>query len=187
MRTRGNVVGKKSLIGVVPYGRDSVFWWEVPAYKLISMALDKQKVLLDAPAALNYDDQPWTVTVAGDSIIASWKWMDARFFGPESVTDEERNYTFVATLKNNGKWKETGSSSEKSSNVSLNGGTLSFGSSSSSFKGKSSEISVSFGFGQNKDEGNVGMVKSTLDTELIKNAVRGYLEYCGWKKAGLFG
>ena len=42
--------------------------------------IEKEKVLSDAPKVLNSDNNPWKVTVEGDSIIGTWKWMDARFF-----------------------------------------------------------------------------------------------------------
>ena len=42
--------------------------------------IEKEKVLSDAPKALNSDNNPWEVAVEGDSIIGTWKWMDARFF-----------------------------------------------------------------------------------------------------------
>lgn len=41
--------------------------------------IEKEKVLSDAPKALNSDNNPWEVAVEGDSIIGTWKWMDARF------------------------------------------------------------------------------------------------------------
>ena len=37
--------------------------------------IEKEKVLSDAPKALNSDNNPWEVAVEGDSIIGTWKWM----------------------------------------------------------------------------------------------------------------
>ena len=37
--------------------------------------IEKEKVLSDAPKVLNSDNNPWEVTVEGDSIIGTWKWM----------------------------------------------------------------------------------------------------------------
>ena len=149
------------------------------------MAMEKQQVLQGAVQALNGDDKPWAVTVEGDSIVGRGKWMDARFFSPASITNEEREYIFTVTLKDNGKWQEIDKATNKASGVSFSGGSLSFGSSSSSFKGKMSQKSVSFGLGQNKQDGSIGIIKSSLDTSLIKDSVRRYLTQCGWKKAGL--
>jgi len=151
------------------------------------MIVQKQQVLFDAPAALNRADQPWEITVEGDSIVARWKWMDAIFFAPELVTEEIKNYTFTVTLGDNGKWKELDRSSEKSKDVEFKGGALSFGMSSSSFKGKKTQKSFSAGLGKDNQTGKVGVVAFKIDTELVKKPVRDYLEHCGWKKAGLFG
>ena len=151
------------------------------------MFTEKQKVLYDAPFALNRPDQPWVVSVEGDAIVARWKWMDATFFAPTEINDETRNYSFTVVLDNKGKWKEIDQMEQKSSNVSMSGGTLSFGASSSSFKGKTTRKSFEFGVGQDKQTGQVGFIGFKFDTGIVKNAVRGYLTHCGWKKAGLFG
>jgi len=150
--------------------------------------LEKHQVLNDAVYALNRPEQPWHVTVEGDSIVARWKWMDATFFSPMEINDEVRNYSFTCTLDNKGKWKELDRKEEKSSNVKLNsGGGLSFGTSSSSFKGKTTQKSFEFGVGKNNQTGEIGFVGFKYDTNLVKQSVRGYLTHCGWKKAGMFG
>lgn len=151
------------------------------------MRADKQQILADAPQVLNRDDLPWHVTVQGDSIVGAWKWMDARFFAPGSVSDEEREYVFTVTLQDNGKWKEVDSTTESTSSVRANGGKIGFGSSHSSFKGKTTQKSFSASFGRDKQTGETGMVSSKLDTTQLKDWIRGYLKQCGWKKAGLFG
>ena len=150
--------------------------------------IEKNKVLYDAVYALNRPEQPWHVTVEGDSIVARWKWMDATFFSPMEISDEVRNYSFTCTLDNKGKWKELDRKQEKSSNVKMNsGGGLSFGTSSSSFKGKTTQKSYEFGVGKNNQTGEIGFVGFKFDTNLVKQSIRDYLTYCGWKKAGMFG
>ena len=151
------------------------------------MSVPKQQVLYDAQFVLNRPDQPFVVTVVGDSIIANWKWMDALFFGPNEVNEEVRNYSFTVTLNDNGKWKELDQSEQKSQGVKMSGGTLSFGSSSSSFKGKQIGKSVQFGVGRDNQTGEVGIVGFKYDTSIVKKQVRDYLTNCGWKKAGMFG
>jgi len=151
------------------------------------MFTEKQKVLADAPEALNKADQPWEVTVEGDSIIARWKWMDATFFSPTGISDETKQFTFIVTLNDNGKWKESDKIEQKSEGIKMSGGKLSFGSSSNSFFGKTNQKSVEFSFGKNKQTGETGAIGFKLDTSLVKNSVRDYLTACGWKKAGLFG
>jgi len=61
--------------------------------------------LAEAPGAPNKPEQPWEVTVEGDSIIAHQKWMDASFFSPNEVCDETRALTFTIALNNKGKWQ----------------------------------------------------------------------------------
>lgn len=149
--------------------------------------MNKEEVLSGAEKALNSSENPWEVVVEGDTIIGKWKWMDARFFSLDSVSDEQKEYVFTVTLKDNKKWKEQDTTKEKKSNASFSDGKLSFGTSSSSFKGKTTQKTVSFGIGQNKKDGSLGIVKSSLDTSAIKEPIRNYLKQCGWKKAGLFG
>ena len=149
--------------------------------------VDKQKVLADAPAALNRPDRPWSVTVQGDSIIAQWKWMDAAFFGSGAVSDEQREYAFIVTLMDNGKWHETDKTAGESSGMSFDGGSLHMGMSSQRFFGKKVEKTITFGFGKNKQTEETGVIGFNFDTSAVKKPIREYLESCGWKKPGLFG
>jgi len=150
------------------------------------MFVEKQKVLYDAPYVLNKLEQPWHVTVEGDSIVARWKWMDATFFAPTEISDEVRDYSFTVTLDKKGKWKELDRKNEKAASVSMNKkGGLSFGTSKSSFKGKTTQKSVQFGIGRNNQTEEFGIIGFKFDTTLVKNSIRDYLTYCGWKKAGL--
>ena len=151
------------------------------------MLAGKQRVLYDAPAALNRPDQPWQVTVQGDSIIAHWRWMEAYFFAPHEVNDETRAYTFTVTLGDNGKWREVDKTEEKSAGVKMSDGKLSFGGSMNTFSGKQTRKSVQFGLGANKQTGEAGFVGFKFDTAMVKEPIRAYLTACGWKKAGLFG
>lgn len=151
------------------------------------MFTEKQRVLADAPNALNRPDQPWEVTVEGDSIVARWKWMDATFFAPHEVNNEIRQFTFTVTLNDNGKWKEIDKSENKSGGVKMSGGKIGFGSSSSTFLGKTNQKSIQFGLGKNNRTGEAGIVGFKFDTTAVKQPVRAYLTACGWKKAGVFG
>lgn len=148
------------------------------------MLVEKQKVLENAVNVLNKEEQPWEVSIEGDSIIAKWKWMDASFFGPSEVTDETKEFFFKVTLKDNGKWNETDYKEENKTNVDLKNGKVSFG--TSSFQGTSVGKSFQIGLGQNKQTGETGIIKFKFDTSIIKEPIRQYLKDCGWKKAGLF-
>ncbi|MCL1793302.1 MAG: zinc ribbon domain-containing protein [Oscillospiraceae bacterium] len=148
---------------------------------------EKQKVLMDAPVALNNPGQPWEVTVEGDSIVARWKWMDATFFSPHEINEETKAFTFAATLNNNGKYSESDKNENKSAGVKTRSGKVGFGSSSSTFIGNSNRKSIQFGMGQNNQTGEVGFVGFKFDSTALKAPIREYLAACGWKKAGLFG
>lgn len=110
--------------------------------------------------------------------------MDARFFSVGEVNDETKNYQFIVTLKDNGKWKEFDKKDEQNTNVNINTGKISFG--ASSFAGHSTGKSISFGFGENKDTGETGLLSFKFDTKIVKDPIRTYLTKCGWKKQGLF-
>jgi len=147
----------------------------------------KQQTLYYAPGTLNRPELPWYVTVEGDAIVARWKWMDATFFSPHEVTNETRDYTFTVILSDKGTWREVDKTEEKTSGMKMSGGKLSFGSSSSSFIGKTNQKSFTFGAGKDNQTGEVGLIGFKFNTTDVKQPIRDYLTYYGWKKAGLFG
>ena len=157
-----------------------------PTYNAPVMS-EKQTVLANAPGALNRPDRPWEVTIEGDSIVARWKWMDATFFAPHEICDETKQFTFVVSLTDKRTWKELDRTENKTSGVKMSGGKLSFGSSSSSFQGKTNQKSFSFGAGKNNQTGESGFIGFKFNTTDVKQPVRDYLTACGWKPAGLFG
>ena len=158
-----------------------------PAQMQAQPQTQKQYTLQVAPAALNRPDRPWEVTVEGDCIVARWKWMDATFFSPHEITNETQNYTFTVVLSDKGTWREEDKSEEKKSGVKASGGTVGFGSSSSTFVGNQSKKSFSFGVGQDNQTGQAGFVGFKFDTNAVKAPIREFLVSCGWKKSGLFG
>ena len=145
---------------------------------------DMQTVLIQAPGALNIPGRPWAVAVEGASIVARWNWMDATFFAPHEVTDETRRYTFTVTLSENGTWKEIDVTEKKSAGIKMGGGKIGFGSSSSTFKGKTNQKSFSLGMGQNNQTGQAGLIGFKFDTTSVKQPIRDYLTSQGWKKKG---
>ena len=73
----------------------------------------KEEVLNNALIVLNKPDKPWEVTITNDSIVAKWKWMDATFFAPSEITNEVKEYSYIVTLTDKGKWIEKDITSEK--------------------------------------------------------------------------
>ena len=145
---------------------------------------EKQKVLTDAPGALNKPDQPWEATVEGDSIVARWKWMDATFFALTEITNEVKEYTFTVKLDDKGKYKELDRAEESSASARMSGGKLGFGGSSSTFMGKTGRKSIQFGLGKNNQTGEIGIVGFQFDTGTVKKPIRDYMAANGWESAG---
>ena len=142
----------------------------------------KEEILSNIENDLNREDLKWKVTVEGDKIIADWKWMDATLFSLSEISNEVKEFKFIVTLLDNGKWKESDSSSSKSSSFGLGG--ISFN--SSGFKGKQIGKSITIGFGKDNDSEKVGVQTYKFNTEDVKEPIRTYLKNCGWKKKGLF-
>lgn len=142
---------------------------------------EKRTVLANAPAQLNKADQPWEITVEGDSIIARWKWMDAAFFSIDTVSSQIKDFTFTATLHDDGSWQEMDSENASQGAVSTTG-SMRF--SKRTFAGKSWQKSTQIGLGKNRQSGESGVIGFQLDTAMLKQPIRDYLTNCGWKKAG---
>ena len=145
--------------------------------------VDKKTILQNVQNDLNQTNRPWEINVQGDSIIASWKWMDATFFSPNDVTNEVKEYKFIVTLLDNA--KKTKKDINVQSSSSINGNGLSFG--KSAFVGHQVSKSFTIGFGKDNSTDEVGVIKAKFDTSEIKKTIRDYLTNCGWKKKGLFG
>lgn len=145
--------------------------------------VDKQTILQNIQSDLNQPDRPWEVTIQENSIVATWKWMDATFFSPSNITNKVKEYKFIVTLLDNCKWSEKDISHQDKTQI--NGGGLS--SSKSIFIGSQTQKSFSIGFGKDNNTDKVGIIKNKFDTNEIKKVIRDYLTKCGWKKKGFFG
>lgn len=148
------------------------------------MYVEKTQVLNNALTYFSGQDVPWEVSIDGDSLIAKWKWMDARFFSPTDINDQTREFYFKVTLNNKGKYRETDYIKDNDKGIDFGSGNASVG--ASWFKGKSWSKRVTIGFGEDKSTGEAGIIKFKFDTNVIKEPIRKYLTECGYKKAGLF-
>lgn len=146
--------------------------------------LEKSKVLYDAQNILNKPDQPWGVSIEDDSIVATFKWMDATFFAPGEVNEQTKQYKFVVTLTDDGKWTEFDQSEQKEAKIDFKDNKISFG--TSTFAGKQMQKSFAIGLGKNNQTGETGIISFKFDTQIIKETIRAYLKDCGYKKKGLF-
>jgi len=145
--------------------------------------------VLQGALALNGDDKKYSVTVEGDKIITTVKWMDAVFFAPDSVTDEVRQFKFIAKLNDNNTWLEIDESKSVKKSAGMGGLSMNY----SSFKGKEISFNKTIGIGKNREDGSVGVIKIEFNSEEYKKPVSEYLASCGYKKtnkgffASLFG
>ena len=145
--------------------------------------------VLQGALALNGDDKKYSVTVEGDKIITTVKWMDAVFFAPNSVTDEVRQFKFIAKLNDNNTWLEIDESKSVKKSAGMGGLSMNY----SSFKGKEISFNKTIGIGKNREDGSVGVIKIEFNSEEYKKPVSEYLASCGYKKtnkgffASLFG
>lgn len=145
--------------------------------------------VLQGALALNGDDKKYSITVEGDKIITTVKWMDAVFFAPDSVTDEVRQFKFIAKLNENNTWLENDESKAVKKSAGMGGLSMNY----SSFKGKEISFNKTIGIGKNREDGSVGVIKIEFNSEEYKKPVSEYLAGCGYKKtnkgffASLFG
>lgn len=145
--------------------------------------------VLQGALALNGDDKKYSITVDGDKIITTVKWMDAVFFAPDSVTDEVRQFKFIAKLNDNNTWLEIDESKAVKKSAGMGGLSMNY----SSFKGKEISFNKTIGIGKNREDGSVGVIKIEFNSEEYKKPVSEYLASCGYKKtnkgffASLFG
>lgn len=130
---------------------------------------------------LNRPDQPFYYSVEGCEIVGRWNWMDARFFTPNGVSDETKQYEFRVRLDAKGKWHEKDKMINTSKNVDLRNGKITFG--SEQFSGAAASKQFEFGFGQNKTNHQTGAIGFYLDTNIIKEPLRAVLRSCGYRKS----
>ena len=135
--------------------------------------------VLNGALSLNGNDKKYIITVEGNKIITSVKWMDATFFAPSLVTNEMREFKFVATLNNDNTWSELDETETVQKTAGLGGVAMS----KSTFKGKTIRYSKTIAFGQKNGDGKLGIVECTFSTQEYKKPVSEYLTACGYRKA----
>lgn len=131
--------------------------------------------VLQGALALNGDDKKYSVTVEGDKIITTVKWMDAVFFAPDSVTDEVRQFKFIAKINDNNTWLEIDEPKAVKKSAGIGGLSMNY----SSFRGKEISFNKTIGIGKNREDGSVGVIKIEFNSEEYKKPVSEYLASCG--------
>ena len=149
------------------------------------------KELLALVPSLNDPAQPFSYSVKGSSIIASWNIVSAKSLYPKEFKAIDKKFKVVIDFdEKKGTWKPKEKSRESS--ASIGGGGISLGTSSSSFSGKSMNKGASFEFGgiskKKGEDATIAPLVYTWDTAKIKKPLFDFLEENGWKrKKGLFG
>lgn len=150
--------------------------------------MNKQEVLQGA-LSLNGNDKKYSISIEGDCIITTVKWMNAIFFAPDSVTDEVKEFKFIAKVNDDNTWMEIDESKSIKKSAGLGGFNMNY----SSFKGKEISFNKTIGIGKNREDGSVGVIKIEFNSQEYKKPVSDYLASCGYKKtnkgffASLFG
>ena len=137
---------------------------------------------LTGVASLNRPDQPFSFMVEGTSIIGRWRWQDQTLFAPDSLTNEIREFTFIVDLNDDGTYKER----TQEASTTLTAGSGGVGFQKSSFAGNSSRKRFSVSIGKDNQTGEVGVVSTKWDSDMIKRPLREYLANLGWKPKGGF-
>ena len=139
--------------------------------------MNKQEILA-AVMSLNGQDKKYKISTNGNKIITEVKWMDAVLFTPSSVTDEMKQFKFIAELNDDNTWVEIDESKSVSKGF-KNGG---FGMQYSSFKGKEISFNKTISLGKNRETGKAGVIDITFYSEEYKKPVRDFLSKNGYKK-----
>lgn len=139
--------------------------------------MDIQQVLQGA-LALNGDDKKYVVTIEGNTIVTTVKWMDAVFFAPGSVTDAVKEFKFIAKLNDNNTWIEVDKSKSAKKSIGKSGFNMSY----SAFKGKEFSFDRTIGIGKNRNDNSTGIIDIKFNSEEYKKPVSEYLASCGYKK-----
>ena len=139
-----------------------------------------ESILLEAFNYFENGNYPFSVSLKQpDTLVARWKWTDARFYGMNSITDEVKNYEFIVRLDDKGKYHEHDKSNF--SKAHMEKGKITFA--SNSFYGKQTQKNITIGFGKNKDTNESGILDFEFDTSLVKKPIRDFLNSKGLKKA----
>lgn len=141
--------------------------------------------------ALKDPREPFTYEVIGNTITGRWDIVHASFVEWKNGGTIDEDYVIVVDF-NEGKgtfdFQETKRESESA--VTVDGGTIGFGTKKKTFVGKSSSKSFSFRSGGvfNTPEGSSGALTYEFETKRIKQPLFDFLEQAGWKrKKGFLG
>lgn len=143
--------------------------------------------------ALNTDDQPFVVSAEGDTIVATWKYLDVKWSSIIAGQDIQAGYRLTVTFDPDKGTYDTDEVSEKGhKGFGLDAdGNVSIGGGKSAFKGKQWGRSAGGGAALHvkQDGQDAGQTYHySFSTATVKDAVLGVVEGAGWSaKHGLLG
>ena len=134
--------------------------------------------LFESALALNGDDKKYEITVEDNRIITRVKWMDAVLFSPTSITDKEREFTFIIKINDDGTYieEEKHVSTQKSAGL----GGLRFNKRTT--VGPSARVHRSIAIGIDKETKKLDVLDHSFNSEEYKAPVRALMKRSGYKK-----
>lgn len=148
------------------------------------MVMDLNYQAMKAAKTINAMKKPFWAKAEDNVITVKWRWKHAADFNipAAAVTEEIREFKYIVTLFESGKYKATSQSTAASAGVS--GGKFSFGKQVQ--LGKQVNIHKEISFGRNHETGHTGINTYSFDSRELTDTVKQVLTEMGLKKKGLF-
>lgn len=142
--------------------------------------IPKSELLQKAEAELNGVSDSFDVSVKGDNIIVTSKWLNGTAVGAGGVESMRETATAIYTIKDNGKYKWHDVLDSEHTSIGVNGISLS----KSKFAGKSVSFNKTVYFGKNKNnpDGGLGVQTAESNTAKTHKIMKEWLEKYGYKK-----
>lgn len=143
--------------------------------------IPKSELLQKAAAELNGVSDSFDVSVTGDNIIVTSKWLNGTAVGVGGTENMRETVTTIYTIKNNGKYKWHDVFDSDHTSIGVNGISLS----KSKFAGKSASFNKTVYFGKNNNNPDGGPDVQTAESNTTKThkIMKEWLEKYGYKKA----
>jgi len=143
--------------------------------------VQKHIVLAEAPDALNRPDQPWEVSVEGDSIVARWKWEDPDWFKTQEVTADIRAFSYSVTLSDRGSWTDDSADRDRKPRFYKDGVRKNLRPALRELTAVTAERGVSTGPDDEVRTEPLAPADPEFDVAAIQKAIRSYLLSCGYR------
>ncbi|HSX48446.1 MAG TPA: hypothetical protein VLF41_03030 [Candidatus Nanoarchaeia archaeon] len=141
------------------------------------------EVLTQQMLALNTPENPFTVQVQGNQVVATWNIVDAKWYQVFAKAGMKATYQLIVDLD---PVKYEAKYTDKNYSIAWEGGLPKVGAEISTFQGKEFLVSsgAAYGIKDNMQPGEI--YNFSFDTRKIKRPVFAVLDQCGWKLKGSF-